>query len=123
MTKKLILNKQVTPVINLLQNLEIDQEYFINLLLVGDLYAFEEAYKLVMTQIYDALAAAFIRDVVSNEVLVARLQALAQSQRMGGLQKRTVNLQLRSGTFIKLETHYARVVAKKVEGSRYLCLR
>ena len=124
MTKKLILNKQFTPVINLLQNLEIDEAHFINLLFSGDLYAFEEALdKLVMTRIYDLLATAFIQDVVSNPVFVARMQELARSRRMGKLQKRVVNLQLRTGTFIKLETHYARVAPKTVVGSRYLCFR
>lgn len=124
MTKKLSLNKEFTPVINLLQNLEIDEAYFINLLLAGDLYAFEEAlYKLVMTRIYDVLAQAFIQDVLSNPVFIAQMQALAKSQRMGKLQKRTANLQLRTGTCLKFETHYARVVPKKTAGSRYLCLR
>ena len=124
MTKKLIINKQFTLNINLLQNLEIDEAYFINLLLSGDLYSFEEAlYKLVMTQIYDILAQALIQDVVSNPVFVARLQGLATSQRMGKLQKRVANLQLRTGTFFKFETHYARVVPKSAVGSRYLCFQ
>jgi hypothetical protein len=76
-----------------------------------------------MTQIYDVLAQAFIQDVLSNPIFIAQLQGLAKSQRMGALQKRVVNLQLRSGTSLKFETHYARVVPKKMAGSRYLCLR
>lgn len=109
---------------NLLQNLEIDEEYFIKLLQSGDLYEFEEAlYKFVMTQIYDMLATAFIKDVVSSQVFEAKMRFLAASQRMGKLQKRNTNLQLRSGTTIKLETHYARVAPKALVGSRYLCSR
>lgn len=124
MTKKLRLNKQFTLNLNLLQNLEIDEAYFINLLLSGDLYSFEEElYKFVMTQIYDILAQALIQDVVSNPVFVAQMQRLARSQRMGKLQKRTANLQLRSGTYLKLETQYARVAPKSAVGSRYLCWR
>ena len=124
MTKKLIINKQFTLHINLLQNLEIDEAYFINLLLSGDLYAFEEElYKLVMTQIYDILAEALIQDVISNPIFVAQMQGLATSQRMGKLQKRVAHLQLRSGIYLKLETHYARVAPKSLVGSRYLCLR
>jgi hypothetical protein len=124
MTKKLSLNKEITLDNNLLQNLEIDEAYFTNLLLSGDLYGFEEAlYKLVMTQIYDILAQAFIQDVLSNPIFIAQLQGLAKSQRMGKLQKRTANLQLRTGTCLKFETQYARVAPKKMAGSRYLCLR
>ena len=122
--KKQTLNKQITLVTNLLQNLEIDEEYFINLLLSGDLYAFEEAlYKLVMTQIYDILATEFIQDIVSNPIFVAKMRELAASQRMGKLQKRVVNLQLRTGTFIKFATQYARVVPKSVVGSRSVCFQ
>ena len=124
MKKKLTLNKQFTPITNLLQNLEIDEEYFIKLLLDGDLHFFEEElYQLVMTQIYDALATEFIRDVVANPIFVAKMRLLASSQRMGKLQKRSVNLQLRTGTYIKFETHYARKVPKSVVGSRYLCFQ
>jgi hypothetical protein len=124
MTKKLRLNKEFTLITNLLQNLEIDEAYFTNLLLSGDLYGFEEAlYKLVMNNIYDLLAEAFIKEVVSNPVFISQMQELATSQRLGKLQKRFVNLQLRTGTFLKLETHYARVVPKSVVGSRYLGLR
>lgn len=109
---------------NLLQNLEIDEEYYLKLLLSGDLYAFEEAlYKFVMNNIYDMLAEAFIKDVISNQVFEAKMRILAANSRMGKLQKRVVNLQLRSGTYLKLEAKYARVAPKKVEGSRYLCLR
>lgn len=124
MKKKLTLNKQFTPITNLLQNLEIDEEYFIKLLLDGDLHSFEEElYQLVMTQIYDALATEFIRDVVANPIFVAKMRLLASSQRMGKLQKREVNLQLRTGRVIKFETHYARKVPKSVDGSRYLCFQ
>ena len=124
MLKKLKLNKQFTPITNLLQNLEIDEEHFTKLLLAGDLHAFEEElYQFVMTQIYDLLATTFIQDAVANEVFVAKMRLLAASQRMGKLQKRPVNLQLRSGTTIKLETHYARKVPKGLKGSRYLCFQ
>ena len=109
---------------NLLQNLEIDEDYYLELLLSGDLYTFEEAlYKFVMNQIYDMLAATFIKDVMSNRLFVAKMRLLASSSRMGKLQKRSVNLQLRSGSYLKLEMQYARVAPPKVVGSRYLCLR
>jgi hypothetical protein len=109
---------------NLLQNLEIDEDYYLELLLSGDLYAFEEAlYKFVMNNIYDLLAEVFIKDVISNQIFEAKMRLLAANSRMGKLQKRVVNLQLRSGTYLKLETQYARVVPKTVDGSRYLCFR
>jgi len=109
---------------NLLQNLEIDEDYFLELLLSGDLYAFEEVlYKFVMNNIYDMLAEAFIKDVIANQIFEAKMRALAATSRMGKLQKRFVNLQLRSGTYLKLEAKYARVAPKKVVESRYLCLR
>ena len=124
MTKKLSLNKEFTLDINLLQNLEIDEAYFINFLLSGDLYGFEEAlYKFVMNHIYDRLAEAFIKDVIASQLFEAQMRQLATKSRMGKLQKRTVNLQLRSGTYLKLEAKYARVAPKKMAGSRYLCLR
>ena len=79
---------------NLLQNLEIDEEYYLELLLSGDLYTFEEAlYKFVMNNIYDLLAATFIKDVISNQIFEAKMRALAATSRMGKLQKRFVNVQ------------------------------
>ena len=109
---------------NLLQNLEIDEDYFLELLLSGDLHTFEEElYKFVMTNIYDMLAEAFIKDVISNQIFEAKMRALAATSRMGKLQKRFVNVQLRSGTYLKLEAKYARVAPKTAVGSRYLCLR
>lgn len=109
---------------NLLQNLEIDENYFLELLLTGDLYAFEETlYKFVMTQIYDLLAATFIRDVVANRVFEARMRLFAANERMGKLQKRTTTVQLRSGSYLKVETLYARKVPKAMSGSRFLGLR
>ena len=109
---------------NLLQNLEIDEEYYLELLITGDLYTFEEAlYKFVMNNIYDMLAATFIQDVISNQIFEAKMRALAATSRMGKLQKRFVNVQLRSGTYLKLEAKYARVAPKTAVGSRYLCLR
>ena len=79
---------------NLLQNLEIDEEYYLELLITGDLYTFEEAlYKFVMNNIYDMLAATFIQDVISNQIFEAKMRALAATSRMGKLQKRFVNVQ------------------------------
>lgn len=104
MTKKLSLNKEITLITNLLQNLEIDEARFINLLLAGDLYGFEEAlYKFVINHIYDKLAEAFIKDVIVSQLFEAQMRQLATQSRMGKLQKRVVNLQLRSGTYLKLE--------------------
>ena len=42
---------------------------------------------------------------------------------MGKLQKRSVSLQLRTGTYIKVETEYARVVPNDLVGSRYVSFR
>lgn len=109
---------------NLLQSLEFDEDYYLELLLTGDLYAFEEAlYKFVMTKIYDLLAAALIKDVLASPVFESKMRSLAAAQRLGKLQKRSVTLQLRSGTYLKLEAPYARVVPKNLSGSRYPCFR
>ena len=109
---------------NLLQNIEIDEESYLNLLLSNGLYAFEETlYEFVMRQIYDYLAATFIQDALSNPVFEAKMRLLATNLRMGKLQKRQAHLQLRSGTTIKLETFYARQVPHSLAGSRYLSFR
>jgi hypothetical protein len=52
-----------------------------------------------------ALAEVFIKDVISNQIFEAKMRQLVATSRMGKLQKRTVNLQLRSGTYLKFETH------------------
>lgn len=106
---------------NLLKNVEIDEEKFKKLLLAGDLYGFEEAfYKFVMCEIYDKCVAVLIKSVVETKEFQAKMSCLASSQGMGKLQKRSVDLQIRTGTYIKVELPYARVVPKRVNTSRYL---
>jgi hypothetical protein len=124
MTKNLSLNKTNYPLTNLLQNLEIDQEYFLNLLFAGDLYAFEEElYQFVMQHIYDQLARIFLQNILSHPLFMAQMAHLASRSRLGKLQKRAFQLQLRSGTYLTLEAPYARVVPPALKGSRYPCLR
>jgi hypothetical protein len=106
---------------NLLKNVEIDEEKFKNLILTGDLYEFEEAFfAFVMCEVYDKCVAIMINSVVASKEFQAKMSFAASSQRMGKLQKRSVNLQIRTGTYIKIELQYARVVPKTVTTSRYL---
>jgi hypothetical protein len=109
---------------NLLENLTIDTKKYKELLLSGKLYDFEEClHEFVMTQIYDKLAKELIDSVLSSPDFSARIGVLASRQRMGKCQKREVSLQLRTGTYIKIETLYARNVPNGFEGSRYLSFR
>ena len=106
---------------NLLKNIKIDEEKFKKQLLAGDLYGFEEEfYEFVMREIYDKCVATLIKSVVETKEFQAKMSCLALSQCMGKLQKRSVNLQIRTGTYIKVELQYARVVPKRVNTSRYL---
>ena len=106
---------------NLLKNIEIDVEKFKNQILTGNLYEFEESFfGFVMSEVYDKCVAILIQGVVESKEFEAKMSCLASSQRMGKLQKRSVNLQLRTGTYIKIRLQYARVVPKTVNTSRYL---
>lgn len=106
---------------NLLQNIEIDAEKYKNLLLSGNLYEFEESlHKFVMTEIYDKVAKSLIAEVLESDSYTAKMKALASAQRLGKLQDREVSLQLRTGTYIKVTTAYARVVPDGHLSSRYL---
>lgn len=106
---------------NLLQNIEIDVEKYKKLLLSGNLYDFEETlHQFVMTEIYDKLAAKLIVEVVESAPFKTQMKGLASSQRLGKLQDREVSLQLRTGTYIKVKTAYARVVPDGHLSSRYL---
>lgn len=106
---------------NLLQNIEIDEEKYKNLLLSGKLHEFEEVlHKFVMTEIYDKLAKKLIDEVLESKPFITKMKALASGQRLGKLQKRAVKLQLRTGTYITVETQYARVVPASHASSRYL---
>ena len=110
--------------LKLLKNIEIDESKYKNLLLSGDLYGFEESlYKFILTEVYDKLATHLINSVVASEAFEQKMSCLASSQRMGKLQKRSVDLQLRTGTYIKIETQYARKVPKKPKRSRYLAFQ
>jgi hypothetical protein len=106
---------------NLLNNIEIDEEKFKNLLLKGDLHEFEEVFfAFVMSEVYDKCVSTMINSVASSKEFQAKMSCLASSQRMGKLQKRIVSLQIRTGTYIKIALQYARVVPKTVNTSRYL---
>jgi hypothetical protein len=106
---------------NLVKKLEIDTEKYKKMLLTEGLYGFEESLqKFVMTEIYDSLAKELIDLVLESREHESKVKDLASSQRMGKLQKREVSLQLRTGTYTKIETEYARVVPKGFVGSRYL---
>jgi hypothetical protein len=106
---------------NLLQNIEIDEEKYKNLLSSGNLYEFEEElHKFVMTEIYDKLAKKLIVNVIESPPFQTKMKALASAQRLGKLQDREVSLQLRTGAYIKVKTAYARVVPDGHLSSRYL---
>lgn len=106
---------------NLLKNLEIDVEKYKNLLLSGDLYNFEESlHHFVLTEIYDKLAKTLIVEVLESTAFQTKMKGLASCQRLGKLQERLVTLQLRTGTYIKIPTAYARVVPDGHSSSRYL---
>ena len=121
---KLRLNKLTLLMTNLLKTLSFDTIKYKELLLSGNLYEFEERlHEFVMTEIYDKLAQELIDSVLSTPWFDTKMKRIASSTRLGKLQKREVSLQLRTGTYIKVETLYARVVPKGFEGSRYLSFR
>jgi hypothetical protein len=106
---------------NLLKSVEIDEEKYKEILLTGDLHEFEEkVFEFVMREIYDKFVELLIKSVTESQEFQAKMSSIAASQRMGKLQKRSVNLQIRTGTYIKIELQYARVVPKSVKTSRYL---
>lgn len=105
----------------LVEKLGIDVSKYKKRLETEGLYGLEESlYEYVMKEVYDKIAKELIDSVLESPEFESKVKALASSQRMGKLQKREVSLQLRTGTYIKVETEYARTVPKGFAGSRYL---
>lgn len=105
----------------IVKSIEIDIEKYQKALATEGLYAFEELFhNFVMSEIYDKLAKEMLESVLGSKEFETRIKTVAQAERAGKLQKREVSLQLRTGTYIKVATEYARVVPKDFEGSRYI---
>jgi hypothetical protein len=108
----------------LLQSLDIDESKYLKYLMEGNLHEFEESlYEFVMSHIYDKLDSHFIEKVLKSKAFVHKMPALASSQRMGKLQIRKTSLQLRTGSYIEVETHYACKVPKQTESGRHLAFQ
>lgn len=106
------------------KEIEIDTEKYKKLLLSGNLYEFEEnLHRFVLQEVYDKLASSLIEEALADARLKNKLSSLAQKQGMGKLQERETSIQLRTGTYIKVKTPYARKVRKQLVGSRYPLLR
>ncbi len=109
---------------NLVQNMGIDEEKYKKFLLSGDFHGFEEAlYSFVMNEVYDKCAETLIKSVIETKEFRSKMSAMASFQRMGKLQNRDVNLQIRTGTYIKVRLQYARTVPKNLKSSRYLAFQ
>jgi hypothetical protein len=106
------------------KEIEIDTAKYINLLVSGDLYEFEESlHQFVLQEVYDKLASTLIEQCLADVRLENKLISLAQKQCMGKRKERETSIQLRTGTSIKVKTPYARKVRKQFVGSRYPLLR
>lgn len=103
--------------------LENQLKTFITDLEAGNLLGFEEKATIFSNTIYDEIVKNVLIQVINSPVFLQKQQALAQQKRMGKLSKRSVKLQIRTGTYLDLEILYAKKCPKSLEGSRYLAFR
>jgi hypothetical protein len=109
---------------NLLLKIEIDADKYKNLLMQGKFQEFEDTfYAFLLEEVYDKTAKTLIQSVADSKFMSEKLSHLGTKERMGKCQNRMGRLQLRTGTYININTCYAKIAPKNTKGSRYLLFR
>ena len=90
------------------------------LLLNGKFYDFEEQFFDALMNIYDKVCEGVITRLSNSELFEKKQRKLADSVGLKKLEKRQVQIQLRTGTKISFESFYAKKAPKDYEGSRHL---
>ncbi len=98
---------------------QISSEEWLNILISGDLYNFEQLlYESIMT-LYDKICESLINEVSNSAEFIAKQKKEAESKGLKKLVSRPVELQIRTGTKIKYASLYAKKAPKGYEGSRH----
>ena len=101
---------------------QISSEDWLEMLLTGDLYNFEQLLHDRMTNLYDKICETLIQSVSSCAEFKNSQKELAEKKGLKKLVSRSVELQLRTGTKIRYDSLYAKKVPKDYEGSRHLSM-
>ncbi len=99
---------------------EIRSKKWFDKLLEGDLYEFEQMLHKWTLELYDKICEAMINQVSSGFEFEKIQRKIAQKEGLKKLKLRPVEIQLRTGTKVKYDSLYAKVVPKGYKGSRHL---
>ncbi|MEM6812702.1 MAG: hypothetical protein AAF549_09580 [Pseudomonadota bacterium] len=89
-------------------------------LLIGDLYGFEQELHEWLLGFYDKICSAMIKQVSSSIKFEKIQREISEKRGLKKLSLRSVELQLRTGTKIRYDSLYAKQVPKGYEGCRHL---
>lgn len=98
----------------------IRSEKWLDKLLTGDLYGFEQHLHKWILELYDKICCVLIKQVSGSCKFEAIQREIAKQKGLKKLKVRPVEIQLRTGTKIRYDSLYAKVVPKGYEGNRHL---
>lgn len=111
----------VTNLVSIFESeLQSHLKTFKNSLESGNLHEFEENLTDLSHLLYDKMCQSILQEVLDSAKFEASIRHLATQKQMGKLKKRTVNLQIRTGSYISLTTFYASKCKNAHSGSRYV---
>lgn len=111
----------VTNLVSIFQTeLENYLKIFKNSLESGNLYEFEGHLTDLSHLLYDKMCQSILQEALDSAKFEASIRHLAKQKQMGKLKKRAVNLQIKTGSYITLNTYYARKCKDNHSGSRYV---
>ncbi len=97
-------------------------EDWLMMLMNGELYNFEQLLYKSVIKLYDKICESLIKFVSTSPDFINRQKELAETKGLKKLITRPVELQLRTGTKIRYDSLYAKVVPSGYEGSRHLSM-
>lgn len=101
---------------------QILSKEWLDMLLTGDLYNFEDQLYESTMSLYDTICESFISVVSTSARFIEQQKELAKNSGLKKLVSRPVELQLRTGTKIKYASLYAKKAPEGYEGSRHLSM-
>lgn len=108
---------------NFKSKLEKEKGQLINKLLTGDLLGFEKDLFCLVSGFYDELCTTILNAVSTSPEMKSALLQFGGRNGLGKLEAREASLQLRTGTTIKIQGHYAKESKfKSYKGARHLSM-
>lgn len=99
---------------------EISSKKWLEKLLSGDLYVFEQELHKWLLELYDKICEVMIKEVSKSSKFEKIERKIAKERGFKKLRFRRVELQLRTGSKVKYDSLYAKVVPQGYDGSRHL---